>query len=47
MTKEYIAAVYEFLFYVKKKWDFEGATQYFNGTLIHYRDFMKAKRGTL
>lgn len=47
MTKEYISSVYEFLFYVNKKWNFDGPSQYFNGNLIHYKDFMKAKRGTL
>ena len=47
MTKEYINEVYNFLFYTNGEWKHEGSTQYYWGTLIHYRDFMKAKRGTL
>ena len=47
MSEEYKNMVYRFLFYVDKKWEFDGVTQYFYGTLIHYRDFMKAKRGSL
>lgn len=47
MTEEYKEVVYRFLFYVNKQWDFDGPSQYFDGTLIHYSDFMKAKRGTL
>lgn len=39
--------VYELLFYNNKKWDFSGQSMYFNGSLIHYSDFMKAKRGSL
>ena len=37
----------DFFFYVNKQWDFDGHSQYFDGVLIHYADFMKAKRGTL
>lgn len=47
MTKEYVNTVYNFLFYQEGYWGSSGPTQYFEGTLIHYRDFMKAKRGTL
>lgn len=47
MTKDYREAVYRFLFYVNKQSDFDGPSQYFDGTLIHYSDFVKAKRGTL
>lgn len=47
MTKDYIKKVYEFLFHEDREWQHEGATQYFDGVLIHYADFMKAKRGEL
>ena len=48
MNKEqYRKDVYNFLFYKDGKCDHDGPTQYFWGTLIHYSDFMKAKRGTL
>lgn len=47
MPEHYIKKVYEFLFYVDKKWQHDGPTQYFDGVLIHYADFMKAKRGAL
>lgn len=39
--------VYECLFYHNKKWTFDGQSMFFNGSLIHYSDFMKAKRGSL
>ncbi len=44
---DYKEAVYRFLFYVNKQWDFDGPTQYFEGNSIHYSDFIKAKRGAL
>lgn len=47
MTEEYKRTVYEALFYHDKKWPFDGATIFFWGTLVHYKDFMKAKRGSL
>lgn len=43
----YRSNVYECLFYHNKKWTFEGQNMFFNGSLIHYSDFMKAKRGSL
>jgi len=43
----YRANVYECLFYNNKKWTFEGQSMFFNGSLVHYSDFMKAKRGSL
>ena len=43
----YRADVYEYLFYSNRKWGFEGQSVFFNGTLIHYSDFMKARRGNL
>ena len=43
----YRSDVYEYLFYSGRKWSFEGQSVYFNGTLIHYSDFMKARRGNL
>lgn len=43
----YRSNVYECLFYHNKKWTFEGQSMYFSGSLIHYSDFMKAKRGVL
>lgn len=45
--KVYRANVYECLFYKDKQWNFDGQSQFFNGSLIHYSDFMKAKRGSL
>ena len=39
--------VYECLFYNEMKWPVKSQTTFFNGTLIHYSDFMKAKRGSL
>lgn len=39
--------VYECMFYNDKKWPFNGQSCFFNGSLIHYSDFMKAKRGSL
>lgn len=39
--------VYECLFYNDKKWPAQGQSTFFNGSLIHYSDFMKAKRGSL
>jgi hypothetical protein len=39
--------VYEYLFYNGKKWTFNGQSCFFNGSLIHYSDFMRAKRGSL
>ena len=39
--------VYECLFYNEMKWPTKSQSTFFNGTLIHYSDFMKAKRGTL
>lgn len=39
--------VYEYLFYMNKQWTFPGQSIYFQGELIHYSEFMKAKRGTL
>lgn len=48
MTEEYKRTVYEALFYFDKKWPSENShTVFFWGTLIHYKDFMKAKRGSL
>lgn len=47
LTKEYIQAVYEFLFFCDMKWDHTGPTQFYNGECIHYKHFMKAKRGSL
>lgn len=47
MTEAYIGTVYRFLFYCNKEWKHNGPTQYFEGASIHYRDFMKAKRGEL
>ena len=43
----FVSAVYECLFYNNKKWPVNSQSMFFNGQLIHYRDFMKAKRGTL
>jgi len=43
----YRTNVYECLFYNNKKWTFEGQSMFFNGSLVHYSDFMKAKRGSL
>lgn len=43
----YRHVVYELLFYNNKKWLFDGQSVFFNGQLIHYSDFMKARRGTL
>lgn len=45
--QEYINLVYEYLFYVDKKWNSNGPTAFFHGAKIHYKDFMKAKRGSL
>ena len=39
--------VYECLFYNDKQWTSNGQNCFFNGSLIHYSDFMKAKRGSL
>jgi len=39
--------VYECLFYNSRKWSFDGQSMFFNGSLVHYSDFMKAKRGSL
>lgn len=39
--------VYDCLFYNDKKWSFSDQSSFFNGSLIHYSDFMKAKRGSL
>lgn len=39
--------VYECLFYNDKKWPSNGQSTFFNGNLVHYSDFMKAKRGSL
>lgn len=39
--------VYDYLFYMGRKWTFEGAVVFWRGTRIHYSDFMKAKRGSL
>lgn len=47
MTEEYKQAVYECLFWHNKTWPHEGPTIFFWGTRIHYKDFMKAKRGSL
>jgi len=44
---EYRKNVYECLFYNDKKWTANGQNCFFNGSLIHYSDFMKAKRGSL
>lgn len=43
----FIHAVYECLFYNDKKWPVNSQYMFFDGQLIHYRDFMKAKRGSL
>lgn len=43
----YRSDVYDYLFYSNRKWSFDGQSVYFNGTLIHYSDFMKARRGSL
>ena len=43
----YRLTVYEYLFYSNRKWGFEGQSVFFNGTSIHYSDFMKARRGNL
>lgn len=45
--KIYRQNVYECLFYNDKKWPFQSQSTFFNGSLIHYSDFMKAKRGSL
>lgn len=45
--KIYRSNVYECMFYNDKKWTFSGQSVFFNGSLIHYSDFMKAKRGSL
>lgn len=39
--------VYEYLFFMNRKWTFQGQSVFFQGELIHYSDFMKAKRGAL
>lgn len=44
---EYRRTVYDFLFYNDQEWNFSGQSQYFYGELIHYSDFMKAKKGVL
>ncbi len=43
----YRNTVYECLFYNDKKWPTNRQNCFFNGLLIHYSDFMKAKRGSL
>lgn len=43
----YRTNVYECLFYNDKKWIANGQSCFFNGSLIHYSDFLKAKRGSL
>lgn len=45
--KIYRHNTYECLFYNGHKWTFTGQNTFFNGSLIHYSDFMKAKRGSL
>lgn len=45
--EDFRRTVYEYLFYSEMKWDANSPSVYFNGTLIHYSDFMKAKRGSL
>lgn len=47
MSDDYKKAVYEALFYYNKKWPVDTPNMFFYGTLIHYKDFMKAKRGSL
>lgn len=39
--------VYEYLFHQEMKWTANMQSVYYNGSLIHYSDFMKAKRGSL
>lgn len=45
--ENFIHTVYECLFYNKRKWPVNSQSMFFDGQLIHYSDFMKAKRGTL
>ncbi len=45
--KDFRNNVYEYLFYVNKKWESDTFSVFYNGHLIHYSDFMKAKRGSL
>lgn len=47
LTEQYKKEVYECLFYYDKKWPVDTSSMFFWGTLIHYKDFMKAKRGSL
>ncbi len=47
MTEQYKKAVYEALFYYDKNWPVDTHNMFFWGTLIHYKDFIKAKRGSL
>lgn len=44
---EFRTNVYEYLFLQKKKWTADIPSVFYNGSLIHYSDFMKAKRGSL
>lgn len=44
---EFRKNVYEYLFQQDMKWTVNMQSAYYNGALIHYSDFMKAKRGSL